>query len=361
MPGGKIGRAIAASVFAFVIAGFTCAQAVAQSSNIWSRLNGLAPEELQKVLVAEATKEGKLTWYGSVALDRAEVFIKLFNQKYPGIKVDFVFLSEPQVPERVRIEHAAHRSSVDVVLTQSTFLDIIKPYLAAYQPTQWDNFDPRFRFGSLAEGWTALAFEVLIETIAWRSDRISAAEAPKTLDDVANPKWKGRVGTTILLERFIDSMVGMYGEAEAMRKLKALAALDNRMYRNYAALANGLVLGEVDLTWEFLSHRTARLKAERAPIDFNYQEGPALGLPNTIAAVKEAPHPHAAALFMEFASRPEVLEAMDKAEGGRVFGNMKGKYTVDVSRIQGLTMYRPMSEADFKKYNALVQELFVRK
>jgi iron(III) transport system substrate-binding protein len=177
---------------------------------------------------------------------------------------------------------------------------------------------------------------------------------------MANPKWKGRVGTTSHLERFIDAMIQRYGEEAAMEKVKALAALDNRMYKSYAAVSDGLAAGEIDVTWEFLSHRPVRLIADGAPVDFVYQS-PAFGLANTIAAVKTAAHPYAAALFMDFASQPETLEAMDKMEGGRVFGNKKGHYSVDTSKLADLSMYRPIPEADFKKYNRLVEELFVRR
>jgi iron(III) transport system substrate-binding protein len=326
----------------------------------WPYLAKLSPDERLKVLEREAKREGGLTWYASVALDRAEVFIKLFNQKYPDIKVDFVRLNEPQVPERLLLESRAKRTNADAILTQANYLDLLKDLLAPYEPLSWTDFDERFRFGGAKDGWTAVAFEVLIETIAWRTDRIKAEEAPKTLDEMANPKWKGRVGTTTNLERFVDAMIQSYGEAEAMKKIRALAELNNRMYKSYAAASDALAAGEIDITWEFLSHRPVRLKMDKAPVDFVYQT-PAFGLANTVSVLKEAKRPYAAALFVDFASRPEVLEAMDKIEGGRVFGNRKGKYSVDVSRLSGLTMYRPISEAELKKYNRVVEDLFIRR
>ncbi len=330
------------------------------AEQVWPYIAKLSADERLKVLEREAKREGGLTWYASVALDRAEVFIKLFNQKYPDIKVDFVRLNEPQVPERLLLESRAKRPNADAVLTQASYLDLVKDMLAPYEPLSWNDFDERFRFGSAKEGWSAIAFEVLIETISWRTDRIKAEEAPKTLDEMADPKWKGRVGTTTNLERFVDAMIQLFGEADAMKKIRALAALNNRMYKSYAAASDALAAGEMDITWEFLSHRPVRLKMDKAPIDFVYQ-APAFGLANTVSVLKDAKRPYAAALFIEFASRPEVLEAMDRIEGGRVFGNRKGKYSVDVSRLSGLTMYRPIPEAEFKKYNRIVEDLFIRR
>jgi ABC-type Fe3+ transport system substrate-binding protein len=258
------------------------------------------------------------------------------------------------------LESRAKRPNADAILTQASFLNLVKDLLAPYEPLAWHDFDERFRFGSAKDGWTAVAFEVLIETIAWRTDRVKTEEAPKTLDEMADPKWKGRAGTTTNLERFVDTMIQIYGEADAMKKIRALAALNNRMYKSYAAASDALAAGEIDVTWAFLSHRPVRLKMDKAPVDFIYQS-PALGLANTVSVLKEAKRPYAAALFIEFASQPEVLEAMDRIEGGRVFGNRKGNYSVDLSRLSGLTLYRPIPESDFKKYNRIVEDLFVRR
>ena len=60
--------------------------------------------------MARLVREGRFTIYGALGIDRANILIKLFNEKYPDVKVDFVRLTEPEstavVRERGRQEGA---------------------------------------------------------------------------------------------------------------------------------------------------------------------------------------------------------------------------------------------------------------
>ena len=72
------------------------------------------------------------------------------------------------------------------------------------------------------EGPAPGALRALIEVIAWRTDRVPSAQAPKTLDGLMDPKWKGRAGTVRVREPFIDAMTKIYGEKAAMEKIDLL-------------------------------------------------------------------------------------------------------------------------------------------
>ena len=117
-----------------------------------------------------------------------------------------------------------------------------------------------------------MSYEVLPSAIAWRTDRIPSAEAPKTLDAVADQKWKGRTGTTTQLESMLQGLILAYGEAEANDKLEKLATLSNRTYTSIAALSDALAQGEIDIAWNMGAHRPSQLKAKGAPVDFVLQD-----------------------------------------------------------------------------------------
>jgi iron(III) transport system substrate-binding protein len=332
----------------------------ASGAAVWSSIQALPKDQRLAALEQEAKREGKLVWYGSFALDRAEVFINLFTKQYPQINVEYVRLGEAEVQQRVVLEHRTDRVGADLILTNVAYLDIIKDAVAPFEPLTWSDFDSHFLFGSYKDGWTAVAIELLMETISWRTDRVTAADAPRTLDALMNPKFKGRTGTTVNMERFVDAMVQVYGPQTGMEKVRALAALNSRMYKSYAAASDGFASGEVDIMWAVLAHRPVKLKAEGAPVDFVYQQ-PAFGSANTFSALRGSRNPYAAALFMEFTTRPEILEAMDKIEGGRMFGHRAGKFALKVSDYPNLTLYRPLPESEFKRLNRTVENLFVRR
>src|SRR5690554_4104429 len=118
---GSWGRASAALVFC----GGMTLQAVAASApasgsdGVWDYLNGLPEQERMEVLEHEAAKEGGLTIYGALGIDRADVLIKFFNEKYPDIDVDFVRLREPELVERVNTESRAGRVGGDLAISSA--------------------------------------------------------------------------------------------------------------------------------------------------------------------------------------------------------------------------------------------------
>ena len=355
-------RAVLAAVF-----GISCFISVAAAQTppekgpeVWAYLAKLPADQRIKVIEAQADKEGQLVLWGVLGIDRAEKMLQLFRERYPGIKTQFVRLTADSATDRLLLEQRAGNVTADAIISSTTYLDLQKSALAPYEPSTWKDFDPRFLSGSRDEGWTAMSYEVLPEAYAWRTDRVSSAEAPKTLDDVANPKWHGRAGTTDQLERVINWLEDKYGKNVAMTKVKALAALDNQLYKSIAALSQGLAAGQIDLAWGIGVYRADQLKREGAPVNYVFAD-PLSALGVTISVVKNSPSPYAAALFMDFLTRADTLQKLDKIEPGRMFGNTKGSYAIKLADYPSLTLYKPISTDRFKELNKIVQDLFIRR
>lgn len=327
---------------------------------VWEYLASLEGAERLEVMEEQAGREGGFVIYGALGIDRAEILIKLFNERYPDIKVDFVRLREPELVEKSTLEHRTGRIEHDLLLSSVPWMGILPEVIAPYEPTSWDRFDERFLAGSAEEGWTAVSYELLPTTIAWRTDRVNRDEAPKTLEEMTDPKWKGRAGTTTHLESFIDVLVAEMGEEPAMDLVERLAALDNRLYRSTAALAQGLAAGEFDVAWNFSGHRPVALIAEGAPVDFVFSD-PVFGLGITYSVAKGAKHPYAAALFMDYMTQAHVLEALDKVEGGRFFGHMDGEFNNKLQDHPSLALFRPVPEERFAELNRVAEQLFIRR
>ncbi|AMN41476.1 ABC transporter substrate-binding protein [Rhodoplanes sp. Z2-YC6860] len=334
-------------------------EAPREPDKVWSYLNALPAAERQPILEREAAREGRVVVYGALGIDRINLFIEPFQKQYPGIKVDFVRLSESDLADKLLLESRTRRVNSDAAVASIPWLDLIKPALAPYQTTTWDVFDPRLRFGGASAGWSALSYEILPSSIAWRTDRVPSADAPKTLDAVADPKWKDRAGTTTQLESMYQGLILAYGEAEAKGKLERLAALGNRLYTSIAALSDALAQGEIDIAWNMGAHRPSQLKAKGAPVDFVLPT-PTFGQGITISTIKGSEHPYAAALFMEFATRADVLETVDKTEPGRFFGNTKGRYTLDLSNYAKLVLFPALDRNRFRELKQQTDRLFVR-
>lgn len=344
-----------------------CGQALAQEAprdllEVWPYLNSLPAAERLEVLEREATREGRLVIYAAMGTDRARVFLDLFEERYPGIAVEFNRMSTSELPQKLMLEVRTGRSSVDLVMTSSEWLGVLSDGLAPYVPTVWDDLHPAFRHGGVEEGWAAADHDSLIEAIAWRTDRVDAAEAPASLDELSDPKWRGRVGTTRAREQFLDGYINLYGEEEAMEKIDRLAELNNRIFPSIAGLAEALGAGEVDLAWGVSAARVERLKGVGAPVDYVLQQ-PAMTLNETVAVARLANNPYAAALLMEFLLDHETMEASDVIEPGRLFGNLKGSFTIPqwILTAEDLTVYRAIPEDEFRTLNRIVEQKFVRR
>jgi iron(III) transport system substrate-binding protein len=323
----------------------------------WSYLAAVPRAERLAVLKREAAREGTLVVYSAVGLDRASVFLDMFKKANPEIRIEFTRLTTNELAQKVTAEYRAKRTGFDLIISSSDWLGLISGALGPYETTSWDDLDPRFRHGGVAAGWSAVDFDSLIEVIAWRSDHVPAAEAPRTLDALADPKWHGRVGTTKVREQFLDAEIQLYGEDDAMKRLDALAALGNRIYPSIAGLSEGLGAGEIDVAWGVSGARAARLKQSGAPVDFVFQDPP-MTLNETMAGGKLAAHPYAAALLMEFVTDAATMEASDKIEPGRVFGNAKGTFAMPLS--PATFVYRELPPDRYRELNRIVERKLIR-
>ena len=323
-------------------------------------LANLPRGERLAVLEREANREGGFTIYGALGIDRAQILDRLFNERYPNVKVDFVRLTEAELADKVLLESRTGRVNSDLALSTVAWMGLLAPALAPYEPTSWDDFDPRFRLGSMKDGWTAIVYESLPTTIAWRTDRVKREEAPKTLWEVADPKWSGRIGTTSHLENMMNGLIAALGEAPAMDLLKKLSANRPRLYSSTAALSQGIAAGEIDIAFDFSAHRPFLLRKQGAPVDFVFQD-PLFATGITFSVVKGAKNPYAAALYMDFLTQAREQELLDKSEGGRLFGNTKGSYDNKLSDYPKMRAYEPIPPERFKQLNRLAEDLFIRK
>jgi iron(III) transport system substrate-binding protein len=334
--------------------------APAEGPAVWKFLADLPKEQRLAVLEREANREGGFTIYGALGIDRAQILNKIFNERYPGVKVNFVRLTEAELADKVLLENRTGRVNSDLSLSTVAWMGLLAPALDPYEPTSWNDFDPRFRLGSIKDGWTAIVYESLPTTIAWRTDRVKREEAPKTLREVADSKWAGRIGTTSHLENMMNGLIGALGEAQAMDLLKKLSANRPRLYSSTAALSQGLAAGEFDIAFDFSAHRPVLLKKEGAPVDWEFQD-PLFATGITFSVTKGAKHPYGAALYMDYLTQAKQQELLDKSEGGRLFGNTKGTFDNKLSDHPKLRAYTPISPDRFKELNRVAEDLFIRK
>jgi len=325
-------------------------------------LNGLPAAERLAVMEREAKREGRVVVYGALGTDLADGVLEPFRTKYPEIRLDFVRLRESELVERAALEARAQRTSGDIAISNVPWLELLKGNLDNYVPTTWADYKPSFRFGGDKEKWSALVYQVLPSVIAWRTDRVKPEDAPKSLDDLVQAKWKSRLGTTSNMESLIDGLEADLGKDGTQKLIDGLAAQNNRLYPSQAALSDGLSVGEVDAVWNIGTQRPISLKSAGAPIDYAFPK-PLFGLGLTVSVLAGAPNTYAAALLMESISQASTQESADngKMKGATVLGNTKGSYTLKLEALPPLTLYQSIDQARFGQLSRLAERKFLRR
>ena len=144
------------------------------------------------VLLAACGGDGRetLTVYSPHGREMLQAFEKGFEALHPEVDVQAVDMGSQEVLERLRSERANPQADVWFGAPAATFMDAANdsllerwaPTWAAALPT--NARDPR--------GYWHGTY-VTPEVIAYNTDAVSAADAPKDWDDVLDPKWKGKV------------------------------------------------------------------------------------------------------------------------------------------------------------------------
>src|SRR6266545_2479064 len=89
------------SIFLMAVLLINCSLAYAQGSN---------PE-----LIAQAKKEGRVTWYTTVSIPESKQFMDMFEKQYPFIKVDLLRSGSGPLVNRIVSEYAARNYAADVL------------------------------------------------------------------------------------------------------------------------------------------------------------------------------------------------------------------------------------------------------
>ena len=149
-------------------------------------------QDTTPAMVAAAEKEGKVVWYSSVDVKVAEGIAKLFREQYPKIEVDVERSGSERVFQRVNQEYQSNIKNVDVVNSSDASHFLFwkqQKMLAAHTPPDVKKFAPQYRD---PEGFYAV-WRATLSPIAYNTNLVKEADAPKGYQDLLDPKWKGKL------------------------------------------------------------------------------------------------------------------------------------------------------------------------
>jgi iron(III) transport system substrate-binding protein len=268
-----------------------------------------AAEAVTPALIAAAKKEGKVVHYTSVDLPLAERVAKAFEAKYPGIAVRTERSGAERNFTRIRQEQSSRIFACDVVQSSDAAHFVVwkrDGLLAPYVPEEVaknypvEHRDPDGLFAS---------YRVYLCIMAYNTNLVKAADAPKGFRDLLDPKWMSKIvkahpgysGTILTATYQTARDVGWdYYEKLAKQKIMQL--------QSAADPPKKLALGERAVMADGIEYGIFGLKEKGQPVEPIYaaEGSPLIIGPNGI--LKSAPNPNAAKLFQSFMLSAEAQQ-----------------------------------------------------
>ncbi|UHL64801.1 extracellular solute-binding protein [Paralcaligenes sp. KSB-10] len=250
--------------------------------------------------IAKAEKEGEFLFYTHDSEPAAAGIIEAFTKDFPKIKGKYVRAQNGALFSKILAERSAGRYDADVIQFSepSTALDFQKRGgYQRYLSPQADAYDPGHLSSPAGDYfWVAVGFAGL----AYNSNLVKAADAPKTWKDVLNPIWKNSVSAK-------QSTSGMqFAEWYELRRLygddfwKQFAKLRPRGFDSRAQVFDRLSKGDDKLCVlaEYAGYMLVKDKG--APVTFVAPSDGLPAAPMLNGIVDKAPHPEAARLFVDW-------------------------------------------------------------
>lgn len=259
-------------------------------------------------LIEAAKKEGQLTWYTGIIISQlVRPLSEAFEKKY-GVKVNYVSMLEPETVLRLQNEARAGHLIGDLFDSSGAIFPPLKAadLVAQYAPKSADVFPAALKD---KDGYFTSIYSLYLTT-GYNTDLVKENEAPKTYEDLLDPKWKGKMVWADIRAMsgpagFIANVLRDMGEEKGMAYLKKLAQQKiTGIAANQRVVLDQVIAGQYSIGLMIYNHHTLISRAQGAPVKAARTE-PFVGHLGAIFPVKGSPHPNAAKLFLEFMSSEE--------------------------------------------------------
>ena len=306
----------------------------------------------EKILTEGAKKEGKVNFYTGLIVDQVVRPVKdAFEKEYPFLQIEFFRGNSERVAQKVLTEYQAKRYEVDVISGSAAATMVQRagymqrfysPHLAEY-PAELK--DPKGFWGST---------NVYFMTLGYNTRSVKASELPKTYEDLLHPRWKGQAmwstsrgsGAPQFIGNIFMTMGQEAGKAYIQKLKQQNIAKSTASARQILDL---VIAGEYPMAIQIFNHHAYISKAAGAPVEWQPLE-PVTATNNSVGLAKNAPHPHASMLFLDF---------MLSKKGQRVF--QQSNYLPAHPEIPALQSDLKPGGGRFKKANYLSPEILYDK
>jgi iron(III) transport system substrate-binding protein len=313
----------------------------------------------EKIILEGAKREGQVTFYTSNTWVAGPVS-KEFEKKYPFVKANVWRSDSKELMKRLTEEVTAARFLADVVETSPEYITILvgNKMLQEYVSPELSAYDDEAKIKGKKGVYAWTNREIYI-SLGFNTKLIPSAEAPKTVKDYLDPRWKGKMsiaGTSTGVQ-----WIGALMEAMGREFVEKLSAQDVNVQNMSGAALSGLVAsGEVPLSPTIFNSNIFTHKRDGAPVEWRPVDPVVAGV-GTSGMVVNSPHPHAALLFLDYLHSKFGQEVAMKGGLGSARKDL-GSLEQTFKKVYIESKYTPEEfEKKYNEWETLMRRLFISK
>ncbi len=271
----------------------------------------------QERLVEGAKKEGKLVLYSAMIVNQAlRPITAAFQEKYPFVKMSYWRADSEDIMTKFATEYRANNIVGDVLEAGAAGALAVE---AGYAQSMWSP-----EFAAIPEQrrdakglWAPTRMNYF--AVAYNTRLVPADEAPRTYEDLLNPKWKGKMawvtGTASAAPLFVTNLRTAWGEEKALDYLKKLSTQGIINYGSGTArsLVDRVMAGEFPIALQIYAHHPLISAGKGAPVATRMMS-PTPSTSGTLVIPKGAKNVHASLLLLDFLLSKEGQKTLAQAE-----------------------------------------------
>ena len=266
-------------------------------------------DSLRDQMIAKAKKERTVVLAGSIA-DDMKNGLKGFRKRYPFITIKDIAMNTKDTVNRVSAEAKAGQLSIDWagISEDGSEIFVRQNILAKFDYPHLKDF---VRGSQPPHGLYVGGMGNPRIQGAYNTDLISPKDAPKSWEEMGDPKWKGKTMLSRSSEEIPGRLAwlwqrdGKWDWERAFNLFRKLKAHNPVIGRGYSGGIGRVAAGEVAIFWFTPPSTAARLAMLKgAPLGL-------IAFPKFFGGLrawnifKDAPHPASAWLLMDYITSPE--------------------------------------------------------
>jgi iron(III) transport system substrate-binding protein len=281
-----------------------------------------APADPLQALIAGARQEGRLdlVWTPSVGgrTGAMQRWTDGFNRLY-GLDTRIQYTAGPSMPEmgvKITQEHQAGRPATSDVFigTENHFVKMAQA--GALEPVDWAGWAPSLRNPVLLdlEG-RAVEFATRVPGVTYNTDRVKGSDVPTSLQDLLQPRYKGRIASTPYGANF-DALASpeLWGEQRTVEYVTRFADQVAGLMR--CGEIERVGSGEFDVfAMDCGTFLTRRFHLDGAPVAYTIPTDAVILSYWYVGVPSNAAHPNAAKLWIAYLLSREGQDVLYETEG----------------------------------------------